>query len=180
MEETLRKVNQPNLYLNRDPRNRIKDGEPRALYWWNYRQTFEKYKGSLRTGEEVDINLPILLMGNNILQPFHFDLKKKDRMRIENCVLPGKSAHIAFTDNIHEASGALFDKDSKRQDHLYILPSGKELAEIGYYVCYLPTPNQPLHVRLVHQSQIDDSDLEQPPFKYRKMAAELFNRYKVI
>ena len=171
---------QPNLYLNRDSRNRIHGDEPRALYWWEYRETYEKYKRELVFGSEIDVKIPILFVGNNTLQPFHFDLKRKDRAPIDGCVSPGKSVHIAFTRNIHVASGALFDKDAKRQDHLYIIPNGIEIKNLGYFACYLPTPNQPLHTRLIHESQVDNPNLEQPPYKYKKLIAELFNNYKVV
>lgn len=169
-----------NLYLDRDPRNYIKDSEPRAFYWIEYRKTYFALKNSLTIGSIIPAHLPVLLIGNNRLNPFHFDLKKKDREPINGISLPGISAHIGFTDNIHLACGAIFDRDKRRQDHLYLIPSASQLEEIGYLPIYLPTPNQPLHLRIVHQHHLQNPNLHLPPFKARIKLAELFSKYKIV
>ena len=178
--EKFRVDKQPNLYQNRDPRNFIHDGEPRALYWWDYRETFERLKEVLVIGEEIPSRLPIAYVGNNKLNPFHFDLKKKDRTPLDGFLYPGVSAHIAFSGNIHIACGAIFDRDRRRQDHLYIVPQASMLHDIGYHAFYLPTPNAPLHIRLVHENYISNPELHLPPFKDRKELATLFSQYKII
>lgn len=169
----------PNLYLNRDPKNYIRDGEPRALYWHPYRETFEQLKNVLEKGQPIPDSLPIMLIGNNKLSPFHFDIRKKDRSPIGNFSIPGISAHIAFTQNPHVACGALFDRDCRRQDHLYVIPQAGLIAPINYQAIYLPTPNQPLHARIVHLKHQEDPDLHLPPFNDRERLAQLFSQYKI-
>ncbi len=170
---------QPNLYLERDPRNHIVDGEPRALYWWEYRETFERLKGILTPGEKIPQNLSITYVGNNRLNPFHFDIRKQDRTEVYNCP-PGISAHITFSTNIHVVCGAIFDRDRRRQDHLYIIPRASMLLSVNYVAIYLPTPNAPLHIRIVHNDHLINPRLHLPPFKDRRGLAELFTRYKVV
>ncbi len=171
---------QPNLYRNRDSRNFIHDGEPRALYWWEYRETFKNLKEVLVVGEEIPPHLPVSYVGNNKLNPFHFDLRKKDRAPLGNFPYPGISAHIAFSENIYVVCGAIFDRERRRQDHLYIIPRADMLTAIGYHAFYLPTPNTPLHIRLVHEAHINNPELHLPPFKSRKELAALFSQYKII
>lgn len=168
-----------NSYDNRDPRNYINDGEPRALYWAPYRETYEKLKGDLEPGRYVPDKLPIMLIGNNSLNPFHFDIKKKDRVPLCNFYPPGVSGHLSFTNNLHIACGAVFDRDSRRQDHLYIVPRADLFEEINYHVVYLPTLNQPLHVTIVHQDHIENPEVHLPPFHDRTKLAELFSKYKI-
>lgn len=168
-----------NLYAHRDSRNYIKDGEPRALYWHSYRETFERLKYLLRLGEKIPAMVSVCLIANNLLRAEDFDLRNKDRSPIGGFSIPGISAHISFTSNKHEACGGILDRDCKRQDRLYILEEAGDLAQCNYYAYYLPTPNQPLHIRLVHQIHFEDPNIRQVPFKYRKGVAELFSRGKI-
>lgn len=165
------------LYSNRDSRNYIHMGEPRALYWCPYRRTYEQLKGFLQEGQPIPDSLPVVLVGNNTLHPFHFDLKKTDRGPVGNFTIPGKSAHIAFDTNIHVIIGAILDRQTRRQDHAYILPAAEMLKPTGYIAFFTPQGNQPLHIRLVHESHIGNPYLDQVAFKYRKALAELFQRY---
>ena len=168
-----------NSYNNRDPRNYINDGEPRALYWAPYRETYERLKEYLEPGRYAPDNLPIMLVGKNCLTPFYFDIKNKDRVSLYDFYAPGVSGQLSFTNNLHIACGAIFDRDSRRQDHLYVVPRVDLFEEINYHVVYLPTPSQPLHVRIVHQNHIDNPETHLPPFYDRTKLAELFSKYKI-
>ena len=167
-----------NLYKVRDPKNFIHDGEPRALYWLPYREKYNELITKLTPTKPIPEDVPVMIVGNNSLNPFHFDLKKKDRFPLFGFDSPGISAHIAFTDNFHIACGAIFDRDCRRQDHLYIIPRSDMFSEINYSVIYLPTPNTPLHVRIVHKTHLENPEIHLPPFEDRTKLAELFTKYK--
>lgn len=167
-----------NAYENRDPRNHIKDWEPRALYWYPYRERYMQLQGRLRVGQPIPRGLSICVVGNNSLNPFAFDLRRQDRSQIHGFKLPGKSAHISFSDDRHIICGAIFDRDARRQDHIYTADTDS-LARIGYTSYYLPTDNQPLHVRLVHESFRDDPDRHMPPWTARIALARLFAAHEL-
>ncbi len=192
-----------NLYQNRDPRNHIMDGEPRSLYWYRYRETYGLLKNHLKIGKKIysplrlhdvvspDVflsrfcvneeynlfDLPIVFVGNNLLTPFSFDVKKKDRAVVDGVEFPGISATIGFTDNLAETCGGIFDRDCRRQDRMYCTTVG-QIEECNYSVYYLPTENQPLHVRLVHDIHESNPIEHLPPFKDRGLLAETFSQGK--
>ncbi len=168
-----------NPYVTRNPENYIHDGEPRSLYWAPYRETYERLRGILRPAEPVSGDLPIMLVGNNSLNPFHFDIRKKDRVPLCGFLAPGISGQIAFTQDPHIACGAIFDRDCRRQDHLYIVPRARLFEEINYIIISLPTLNQPLHVRIVHKNNLEDPDIHLPPFSDRTKLAELFSAHRI-
>jgi len=198
------KENVKNRYKERDPRNHIYSGEPRALYWYRYRETYNLLKGYLKFGEKIDsklqlmdvpqddfflskyisndplniIDIPIVIVGNNLLKPFDFDIRKKDRRNIEGFEYPGKSATIAFSDNLAETCGGIFDRDCRRQDRMYFATVG-QIERCNYLVYYLPTENQPLHVRLVHEIHKSNIEEHLPPFKDRELLAMTFSEIKV-
>ncbi len=167
-----------NRYTNRDDRNFINQGDPRALYWFEYRKKYEELMDVLQIGETISDGIPIIYVGNNNLTPFHFDLRIKDRLEISGLKLPGKSCHIQFSEELPIICGALFDRNVRRQDHAYFaLP--EQLREINYYPFYLPLPNQPLHIRLVNQAHIEDPNLHMPPFSDRIKLSELFKSQEI-
>lgn len=194
-----------NRYKNRDPRNYILEGEPRSLYWHRYRVTYNLLKDQLVSGRKIysplklreevpqDIllskfcvdeeynlfNLPIVMVGNNNLTPFSFDIRKKDRVEIDGLEYPGISATIGFSDNLAETCGGIFDRDCKRQDRMYCTTVG-QIEECNYSVYYLPTENQPLHVRLVHDRHEILPMEHLPPFKDRELLAETFSNGKCM
>ena len=170
---------QTNWYINRDPRNRINYGDPRALYWHQYRTAYEAVRSRLSPGQPRPPDLPVLFLGNNTLNGFNFDIRKKDRAPIMGFNFPGKSVSIGFSNDIHVVSGAILDKDAKRQDHLFIVPRADLFQELGYAVVYLPTPNQPLHCRIVHSMHIQNPSMHLPPFRDRVALAKLFQQHKV-
>ncbi len=167
-----------NKYIERDPRNYILDGEARALYWWVYRQKFDNLKSQLRFGERLTMDLDICVMANNLLKAEDFDLRKVDRKAIHNFTYPGISAHIKFSDDIHEVCGAIFDRDAKRQDCMYTA-NIFNINTAGYHVYYLPLDNQPLHVRLVHETHLQNPELDQVPIKFRRQVTEIFSTNKI-
>jgi hypothetical protein len=193
-----------NLYTNRDPRNFYFDGDPRALYWYKYRLTHFLLRDSLKEGQRIDIpawipgefpeelplhsfkimqgcpqyDIPIVIVGNGKLNPFIFDIRKKDRTEINGFNIPGKSATIAFSYNLAETCGAIFDRDCRRQDHLYISPISK-IEECNYSVYCIPTPNQPLHVRLIHKVHEQDIDVHVPPFCDRESLTKVFTEGRI-
>lgn len=167
------------VYTNRDSRNRIVDGEPRALYWYQYRRVFQLLKSCLIFGQPIKAQLPVIIVGRNEPKPTDFDLTKADRESIESFIFPGTSMHIAFTDNCYSACGAIFDRLRRPGEHLFFLPDTKKLIEIGYTPYYLPTPNQPLHLRVVHKSHLVNPTLHMVPFQARKNLAEYLKEFKV-
>ncbi len=197
--------NKINLYKNRDPRNTIVDGEPKALYWYKYRKTYEllmlHLKKGYKIGGQVEISevipedilleklqfcqnenlydIPIVFVGNNNLNPCNFDIRKKDREDVngEPC-FPGKSATIGFSDNLAETCGGIFDRDRRRQDRLYF-STIREIEDCNYSVYYLPTENQPLHVRMVNREHELDPSKHLPPFNDKKNLTELFSNGKI-
>lgn len=168
-----------NKYLHRDPRNFIEIGEPRALYWYSYREKFNELQNQLHFGERLEkTDLEICFMANNLLIPQSFDLRKKDRNPIQGFIYPGISAHIKFSDNIHETCGAIFDRDAKRQDCMYTT-TVSEINMADYHVYYLPLNNLPLHVRLVHEAHLQNPELDQVPIKFRRQITEIFSTNKI-
>jgi len=193
-----------NLYQERDPRNNIHSGESRALYWYRYRETYNLLREYLKFGEKIQtplqlrgalskdifllkyitdyqlnmIDIPIVVVGNNLLKPFDFDIKKKDRNVINGFNYPGISATIAFSDNLAETCGGIFDRDCRRQDRMYIASVG-QIEECNYSVYYLPFENQPLHVRLVHNIHEINIEEHLPPFKDRELLAMTFSENKI-
>ncbi len=198
-ESRVKDCNKINLYQNRDSRNYIEEGEPRALYWYKYREVYSLLRESLQPGKKISpiiqlyndlpsdipitkypldleeniFEIPIVYMGNNFLSPFSFDIKKKDRSTLLGIEYPGISATIAFSENISETCGAIFDRDCKRQDRMYCIPISK-IEECNYSVYYLPTENMPLHVRLVHNIHRINLQEHLPPFNDRKLLANAF------
>lgn len=166
-----------NKYIERDPRNYILDGEARALYWYCYRERFYSLKKELQVGKTIRTDLDVCLVSNNLLKPQDFDLRKVDRSEIDGFTFPGVSAHIKFTSNLHEACGAIFDRDAKRQDCMYTARVDR-VQETGYQVYYVPLHNQPLHVRLVHLEHIQNPELDQVPIRFRREIAEVFSARK--
>jgi hypothetical protein len=166
-----------NSYLNRDPLNFIKDGEPRALYWKPYRNKYEKLKEKLNPGEEIKEG-EICLMGFNNLKPDDFHLRKKDRAPAGIVTDSGKSAHIKFTDDPHIVAGAIMDRDLRRQDAVYFADVS-EVKNAGWSVVYAPLENQPLHTRLVPDRLVGDKLSPQPPLELRSRLAEIFSRKKI-
>lgn len=83
-------------------------------------------------------------------------------------IFSGKSCHIDFTDsdktnprfiNMNMICDAVFGREcARRTDHLYIAQPA-DLARVGIKPFWLPLPNHPLHVRLVHESQIKNPSL---------------------
>lgn len=167
------------VYTDRDPRNNIVDGEPRALYWYQYRRAYELLRDRLVAGQPVDNDLPVIVIARSMPLPTDFDLTRGDRAIIGDFITPGISMHIAFTDNCSVACGAIFDRLNRSNEHLYYLPDTSGLLEIGYVPYYLPTPNQPLHIRVVHQKHLEDPSLHMVPFNARKKLAAYLGDFKV-
>jgi hypothetical protein len=192
--------NKGNLYKNRDPRNTIVDGEPKAFYWYKYRKTYEVLMSHLKIGEKIDLqvgifdgipedillerfqfspnenlyDIPIVIIGNGNLHPHNFDIRKKDREDIDGeLCFPGKSATIGFSENLAETCGGIFDRDCRKQDKLYV-STVREIEDCNYSVYYLPTVNQPLHVRMVHRVHELNPDEHFPPFNDKKKLTDLF------
>jgi hypothetical protein len=195
---TERKVG--NYYRDRNPLNYIVGNEPRALYWYTYRETYNYIHRYLNIGRRISsplrveerpnegiflseylsgnlLDVPIVLVGNNYLKPFDFDIRKRDRSEIGGFQYPGKSATIAFSDNLGETCGGIFDRDCRRQDRMYIATVG-EIEKCNYSVYYLPHDNQPLHVRLVHMVHEENPLEHLPPFKDRESIARAFSERK--
>lgn len=167
----------PNLYLERSSDNYIRNGEPRALYWASYREKYESIKEQIVSGSQVPVGESVCILANNRLQPHDFDLRRKDRQPVGKMDQPGISAHVHFSDNPHEVCGAIMDRDLKRQDAVYIA-SVNETVNAGWKPIFAPTPNQPLHVRLV-PTELVGSDPEQPAMKLRRGVVEVFNKKKI-
>ena len=167
------------VYTNRDPRNGIIDEEPRAFYWYQYRRTYQLLKPCLTLHQPVKPQLPVIIIGRSELKPTDLDLTKADREPIGGFIFPGISMHIAFTDNCYAACGAIFDRLKRQGEHLFFLPDTKKLLETGYTPYYVPTPNLPLHLRIVHKGHLKDPDLHMVPFLARKSLAEYLKEFKV-
>lgn len=166
-----------NLYLNRNPQNHIKDGEPRALYWESYRRKYEEIKGKLIPGTQVPLTERVCILANNNLGPHDFDLRKKDWQTMNSVEAAGISACVYFSDNPHETCGAIMDRDLKRQDAVYSAPVSEVLAA-GWVPVFAPTPNQPLHLRII-PTELVGSEPKQPPIKLRRDLVEVFKKNKV-
>lgn len=161
------------------PENYRLDGEPRALYYAPYRKTYEELKAILKTGEVIPNYFFVSFLGNNSLLPTSFDLRKVDRQPIGNFEYPGKSAHITFTDNLVIACGAVFDRKAKRTDHLYTTQA-KDLEDLGFFAVYLPLPNIPLHIRVIHAAQRKNPKTRDIPYKSRVGLVALLKEHKIL
>lgn len=140
------------------------DGDPRALYYWPYREVYEALKDQLVPGQEVSQDMEILYVGNNTLLPTSYDLKNSDRQPLGEVDRPGKSAHISFSREMDVICGALFDRPCRRTDHAYII-SAQELRDKGFHPIYAPTPACPLHIRVIHDTHIKDPTVRDIPFR---------------
>lgn len=163
---------------NGEVANYREDGEARALYYWPYRETYERVKQGLIVGHMVPSDLEIMYVGNNSLLPTCFDLRNRDREPLEETVLPGKSAHIAFSRDMSVICGALFDRPCRRTDHAYIIKA-QELIDLGFIPIYVPLPNTPLHLRVVHQTHIGDPNARDIPFKAKKQLVDALRDKKI-
>lgn len=154
------------------------EGEPRALYYAEYRATFNAIRDKLSIGEIIPQDLAVSFVGNNGLLPTSFDLRNVDRQPIGVFSIPGKSAHITFTDNCDVACGALFDRKARRTDHLYTV-TAKQLEDLGFFAYYIPLPNMPLHVRVAHAAQIENLTTRDIPYHSRVALATLLSSHQV-
>ncbi len=158
-----------------------KDGEPRALYYWSYRETYTKVKDRLVLGQIIPADLDVLYVGNSSLLPTYFDLRKVDREPLGTSgysSLPGKSAHVAFDESIGVICGALFDRSCRRTDHAYKIPA-KDLIDLGFFPVYCPTPNTPLHLRVIHSTHFEDPNAKDIPYKAKVVLAEVLQKHKI-
>ena len=158
-----------------------KDGEARALYYWSYRETYAKVKNRLVLGQIIPADLDVIYVGNNSLLPTSFDLRKVDREplgTLGHSVLSGKSAHIAFDDGMGVICGALFDRKCRRTDHAYKI-SARELMDLGFFPVYCPTPNTPLHLRVVHSTHLKDPNARDIPYKAKVSLVEALQQRKI-
>lgn len=161
--------------------NYREDGDPRALYYWEYRKKYMEVKDKLSIGDMVPDDLDIMYVGNNTLLATSFDLRKVDRVKLGeegHLMLPGKSAHIAFSRDIDTICGALFDRGCRRTDHVYILPA-RELLKLDFIPIYAPTPNTPLHVRVVHATHFENPEARDIPYKSKVKLTKLLQKYKI-
>ena len=154
------------------------DGEPRALYYSEYRATYNAVREKLTVGEVIPPDISVSFVGNNGLLPTSFDLRNSDRQTIGSFTIPGKSAHITFTNDCEVACGALFDRKARRTDHLYTV-TAEQLETLGFSTYYLPLPNMPLHLRIVHSAQLQDPTVRDIPYRTRVTLATLLNNHKV-
>ncbi|MCL4415319.1 MAG: hypothetical protein M1365_01250 [Actinobacteria bacterium] len=157
------------------------DGEGRALYYWPYRETFDKVRNRLHVGQIIPSDLDVLYVGNNSLLPTSFDLRKTDRQSMGATGyshLPGKSAHVAFSGNMDVICGALFDRKCRRTDHAYKV-SAKELMELGFFPVYAPTPNTPLHLRVIHSTHMKNASALDIPYKAKVSLVELLQDHRI-
>lgn len=155
------------------------DGEPRALYYAEYRTAYTAVYEKLTVGKKViPLDISVSFMGNNGLIPTSFDLRNADRQPVGEFITPGKSAHVTFTENCDIACGALFDRKARRTDHLYTV-TAKQLEELDYFTYYLPLPNMPLHLRVVHAAQVQNPTARDIPHRARIALADLLNNHKV-
>jgi len=156
------------------------DGEGRALYYREYRAKHDEVKDRLGIGELVPDDLEILYVGNNTLLPTSFDLRKADREAMGEgyLALPGKSAHVAFSEDKEVICGAIFDRSCRRTDHAYRIPA-KELMKLGFLPFYAPTSNMPLHVRVIHETHFKDPEAWTIPFKAKVALVEAFQKHRI-
>lgn len=154
------------------------EGEPRALYYAEYRATFTAVRERLSVGEVIPSDISVSFVGNNGLLPTSFDLRNADRQPIGDFTIPGKSAHVTFTDSCEVACGALFDRKARRTDHLYTV-TAEQLKDLDFSTYYLPLPNMPLHLRLAHAVQVEDSTTRDVPYRARVALANLLNTHQV-
>lgn len=154
------------------------DSEPRALYYADYRSTYDAVRSRIVPGQRIPSDLFVSFVGNNELLPASFDLRKVDRQPVGNFSIPGKSAHVTFTDSCELACEALFDRKARRTDHLYTVQAS-ELEGLGFYPFYLPLPNLPLHLRVIHEAQQRNPEERDVPFRSREALATLLGQHQV-
>lgn len=166
------------------------DGEARALYHWQYRTRYNEIIARAQPGDILtpDIVPVISLISNSRLNWSTFDLRGVDRNPLENVVYPGKSAHIDFTqseygtvtkEELDIICDAIFGRNCKRQDNLYFTYL-EALNQIGFTAFYTPLPNHPLHVRLVHQLQIENPDLRDVGKGIKEEMVKVWTKVKEI
>ena len=152
------------------------DGEGNALYWWQYREMYERVKpylpeeGMRITQQMADkVGFAVGVLSVNRLEWNHFDFTKTDRIDCINGFPLGKSAHIDFTRSL-----GIEEKDidmnmvvnavtgrrmAMSNDHLYLAHiSGIEYAE--WQVRWCPLKNNPLHLLLVPNKLTEDSSVK--------------------
>lgn len=146
------------------------DGEARALYWAPYREQYERIKDELKPGQQLtpESGIAVALMGNSQLNWNAFDLREQDRDPFAGVPYPGKSAHIDFTNSLDPKTdpnqidlnmvcdAVLNRKQARRTDHLYAATI-QQIEDAGFRVFYAPQDNHPLHLRMVHVSQMGEN-----------------------
>lgn len=162
------------------------DGEPRPVYYHQYRETLERIRrleeaGIIRIGEVLPGDISILFIGNNTVLPETFDLRNQDRQPIGEFPYPGKSATIKFTEDRDVACEAIHTRSARRDKHTDFLydATSRELEEIGFHAYYTPLPNNPLHVRIVHDIHRQQQNEWTTPYKARLALAGLLQKNRI-
>lgn len=108
-------------------------------------------------GQEVPADMPLFVVSNggSTIGPNFFQLRDADRQPLAGVNVGGKSSHVAFTKDVHEAIGVLFDRPPNETDTLFVLPQAKLLHSAGYRAFHAPTGSFELHLRLVQEAMLE-------------------------
>lgn len=150
----------------------------------SFMEVYNSHRPVLELGR-VLLEDQILLTGNRNLHPHQFELRNADRNAIKELkkhsrgvlIYPGRSCSIAFSQNPEEVYPLLFNRQVRRGDSLYIAPTS-ELAQVGYVAVSTPLYWNPLHVRLVHSSHIEDPNRVNVPLEARRGLVDILQSHR--
>ena len=89
------------------------------------------------------------MIGGN--SPGKFKLRPGDSAPLEGVTAPGKSASIGIDLTPEKEVLQAFGRQAQKGD-IVIGASVKDIRAAGFDVVYAPTPNNPLHVRIVEKT----------------------------
>lgn len=119
----------------------------RPDYYRPYREVLERYWGGIAVGEPIADDIEVSIISYANLHPDKFRLRDKDRKTWGRIRHPGKSGHIAHTDDVRVAVVTMLGRYCERGDRLFTFPAGL-VREAGLMVVYAPMGRRILHGRI--------------------------------
>ncbi len=141
-----------------------------------YLEALYRFRRRLREGYPVPEEAAVSIIGNNTLLERVFSLREQDKVPLRKVHDPGKSAHIAYTNDVVIACLTQLGRYPRREDRLYTVQVGL-LRDVGFTAQYAPTSHRPLHTRLVPERLDSYGDV---PIEIRKQLAALFQAYQSL
>lgn len=172
--------------------------EPHAVKYWEVRKRVMEIAEDIPFGAQISQDhlnrlgqIDIACIENSALNTNSFKFRSRDRLPIGSVTYPGKSAFVDPTRflntdfcnlppnlvrlQIERLRQSLFGVEYDRRDNLYIAPLQK-FWEYGFTAFWSPIQTNPLHVRLVHESALDDDPRFVDDTPWKQFLPEIFQK----